>query len=170
MKLIEAFVERESLVAEFTTFLLRAGMAPSLTLAPDPSFPSSHPSATSIPVIIAPPSTTTTKKRLILLEDLPNTSHYPTKLALRSALAQYLASPRVTCPLVVIISEALARPGNGIEAESTGNDGGRDESVDARNVCGMEILGAPGCREISCVSFILSFSDALLRRADRNER
>lgn len=88
---------------------------------------------------------------MILLEDLPNTSHYPTKLALRSALLQYLASPRVNCPLVLIVSEALARPGAGAEADSLSRESSfrRDESVDARSVCGIEVLHSPGCREIS---------------------
>ncbi|KAI5475119.1 cell cycle checkpoint protein rad17 [Pseudohyphozyma bogoriensis] len=128
--------DRESMVQQFTNFLSRAGMAPALDFGPSPS-------SLNSPTTLSTPSTT--RKRLILLEDLPNTSHYPTKLAFRSALAQYLASPRVTCPLVVIISEALARPG--VEAESTGAEG-RGESVDARSVCGVEVLDAPGCRHI----------------------
>ncbi|ORY88337.1 Rad17 cell cycle checkpoint protein-domain-containing protein [Leucosporidium creatinivorum] len=138
---------RDSMVEQFTSFLARAGMAPALELGPDPSLPpppSSSSSSSSAPL---PPSTRS--KRLILLEDLPNTSHYPTKLALRSALQQYLASPRVTCPLVVIVSEALARPGVGLDAESTSGEGRRGESVDARSVCGIDVLQAPGCREIS---------------------
>lgn len=139
--------DRESLVQEFTQFLLRAGMSPALTLMPDPSFrPNSLPS-TSIPIINTPSGSTT--KRLILVEDLPNISHYPTKLALRSALSQYLASPRVTCPLVLIVSEALGRPGMGEESEG----GSRGESVDARNVLGIEILQAPGCQQILFVLF-----------------
>lgn len=136
------------MVEQFTSFLARAGMAPALELGPDPSLlppPSSSSSSSSSAPL--PPSESS--KRLILLEDLPNTSHYPTKLALRSALQQYLASPRVTCPLVVIISEALARPGVGLEAESTSGENRRGESVDARSVCGIEVLQAPGCREIS---------------------
>lgn len=137
-------------MAQFTSFLSRAGMAPALDLGPDPDSLSPALSSTST----SQPSSSQTlisssRKRLILLEDLPNVSHFPTKLALRSALMQYLKSPRVTCPLVLIVSEALARPGVGPEAESVGGDGaGRGESVDARAVCGMEVLGAVGCRQI----------------------
>lgn len=140
----------ESTVAQFTSFLSRAGMAPALDFGPDSistSLPESSTSTSQSSSSQAP--STTTRKRLILLEDLPNVSHYPTKLALRSALMQFLKSPRVTCPLVLIISEALARPGVGPEAESVGGDGAiRGESVDARSVCGMEVLGAVGCRQI----------------------
>jgi cell cycle checkpoint protein len=151
---------RESLVQEFTQFLLRAGMSPALTLTPDPSFRPLSTTSASIPTIISPSTTTT--KRLILLEDLPNTSHYPTKLALRSALLQYLASPRVTCPLVLIVSEALSRPGMGEEAESTAFDGGRGDSVDARNVCGIDVLQSPGCHQILLVLFLHLQSPARL--------
>ena len=125
-------------------------MAPALDLGPDPD--NISPTLSSAPNY--QPSTSQTlasssRKRLILLEDLPNVSHYPTKLALRSALMQFIRSPRVTCPLVLIVSEALARPGVGPEAESVGGDGAvRGESVDARTVCGMEVLGAVGCRQI----------------------
>lgn len=117
-------------------------MTPALDLGQTPS------SSTHVP-------SDASAKRLILFEDLPNISHYPTKLALRSALAQYLASPRITCPLVVIVSEAFARPGAGHESESLGGDGlGRGESVDSRSVCGVEVLQSPGCREISSVQLL----------------
>lgn len=134
------------MVQQFTSFLHRAGMAAALDLGPDPTLASTSTSS-STPTILDPK-----RKRLILLEDLPNTSHYPTKLALRSALLQFLASPRATCPLVVIVSEAFARPGVGTESESTGGDGvGLGENVDARNVCGVEVLQNHACREISSV-------------------
>lgn len=139
------------MVQQFTSFLARAGMAPALDLGPDPTLPPPASSSNSSSTTAATLPTSARSKRLILLEDLPNTSHYPTKLALRSALQQYLASPRVTCPLVVIVSEALGRPGVGMEAESTTGENRRGESVDARSVCGVEVLQAPGCREISCV-------------------
>lgn len=141
---------RESLVSQFTNFLVRAGMAPALDLGPDPSITDASPSSSSTSTSQPNPSQLDpSQKRLILLEDLPNTSHYPTKLALRSAIMQYLSSPRVTCPLVIIISEALARPGGGFESESMSYEGGRGESVDSRSVCGIEVLLSPGCREIS---------------------
>ncbi|GAA5842781.1 hypothetical protein JCM9279_003984 [Rhodotorula babjevae] len=144
---------RESLMHRFASFLSRAGMAPALDFGPDPSDPlaSSSASPSSSSSSNAPPSTSS--RRLLLIEDLPNVSHYPTKLALRSALAQYLSSPRVTAPLVLIVSEALARPG---DDEAGGGGGGwlagngrRGESVDARGVCGVEVLEHPACREIA---------------------
>ena len=137
------------MVNQLSNFLSRAGMAPALELCADPDAPLSFSSTASTSSQL--PTTSTTKfggKRLILIEDLPNTSHYQTKLAFRSALQQYLASPRVTCPLVVIVSEALSRPGVGEGAESTNSDGRMDESVDARSVCGIDVLQAAGCREI----------------------
>lgn len=145
------------MVNQLSSFLATAGMAPSLEF--ESSIPTSSLSQISLSSSISKPSSSKPKpkskpnsKRLILLEDLPNTSHYPTKLALRSALNQYLTSPRVTCPLVVIVSEALGRPGVGHEAENTGGEGNsRGESVDSRSVCGIEILQSPGCREISYV-------------------
>ncbi|GAA5870623.1 hypothetical protein JCM1840_004819 [Sporobolomyces johnsonii] len=142
---------RESVVHRFTSFLARAGMAPALDFgdSDDPI-----PSTSSCPAPTPSPSAsshTWSARRLILLEDLPNVSHYPTKLALRSALQQYLSSPRVTCPLVLIVSEALARPG--ADADNGGAagwaTGGRGDSVDARAVCGVEVLQHPACREIA---------------------
>lgn len=142
----------------FASFLTRAGMAPALDFGPDPadaSAPpassSSHSSSSASP---NPASTTSTARRLLLIEDLPNVSHYPTKLALRSALSQYLSSPRVTAPLVLVVSEALARPGDLDEGGAAGwlsGNGRRGDSVDARGVCGVEVLEHPACREIACV-------------------
>ncbi|GAA5838526.1 hypothetical protein JCM11251_003416 [Rhodosporidiobolus azoricus] len=147
---------RESLVDRFSSFLAQAGMAPALDFGDsDDSFDGPIPStSTTSAKPLSPssifPSLAARNRRLILLEDLPNVSHYPTKLALRSAIAQYLASPRVTCPLVVIISEALARPGTddggGV---ALGGGGGRGDSLDARSVLGVEILQHPACREIA---------------------
>ncbi|KAL8292578.1 hypothetical protein RQP46_001190 [Phenoliferia psychrophenolica] len=160
---------RESMVNQFHNFLSRAGMAPALELCGDPDVPLSIPSTSSSASQL--PTTPTTKpggKRLILIEDLPNTSHYQTKLAFRSALQQYLASPRVTCPMVVIVSEALSRPGVGEGAESTNGDGRMDESVDARSVCGIDVLQAPGCREIKFNSVAVTImKKALIKILDR---
>ncbi|KPV73164.1 uncharacterized protein RHOBADRAFT_55377 [Rhodotorula graminis WP1] len=145
---------RESLMHRFASFLSRAGMAPALDFGPDPSDPSTSSSASSSSApTTSSARTSTSSRRLLLIEDLPNVSHYPTKLALRSALAQYLSSPRVTAPLVLIVSEALARPG---DDEAGGGGGGwlsgngrRGDSVDARGVCGVEVLEHPACREIA---------------------
>ncbi|GAA5987128.1 hypothetical protein JCM11641_006435 [Rhodosporidiobolus odoratus] len=149
---------RESLIHRFSSFLAVAGMAPALDFgsfeesAAQPSSSSSPPVASSsCASASAPHSALPAGKRLILLEDLPNVSHYPTKLALRSAVSQYLSSPRVTCPLVIVISEALARPGTdaggGIALGSMGLN--RGDSLDARSVLGVEILQHPACREIA---------------------
>ncbi|GAA5870913.1 hypothetical protein JCM8547_000031 [Rhodosporidiobolus lusitaniae] len=147
---------RESLVYRFSSFLARAGMSPALEFgdfedSPDaPSTSSSRPSSSRAKPSSSSPPLNPNKRRLILLEDLPNVSHYPTKLALRSAIAQYLASPRVTCPLVVIISEALARPGTDDGVGVTlGGSGSRGDSYDARNVLGIEVLQHAACREIA---------------------
>ncbi|GAA5905927.1 hypothetical protein JCM6882_009072 [Rhodosporidiobolus microsporus] len=145
---------RESLIHRFSSFLAQAGMAPALDFGDFEDSSSSSSSSTSTPRNASSSSSSThppppNTRRLILLEDLPNVSHYPTKLALRSAIAQYLASSRVTCPLVIVISEALARPGTddggGV---ALGGNGGRGDSVDARSVLGVEILQHPACREI----------------------
>ncbi|BGO95909.1 hypothetical protein NBRC10512_005496 [Rhodotorula toruloides] len=140
---------RESLVHRFSSFLARAGMASALDFGPDPSDPSSSTSSATPSAKVEDGSSPS--RRLILLEDLPNVSHYPTKLALRSAINQYLTSPRVTSPLVVIISEAMARPGDddGGGAGWLNGNGRRRESLDARSVLGIEILNHPACREIS---------------------
>ncbi|GJN94063.1 hypothetical protein Rhopal_007127-T1 [Rhodotorula paludigena] len=125
-------------------------MAPALDFGPDPLDLStaSSSSAPSSSRSAQPLSAHT--RRLILLEDLPNISHWPTRLALRSALQQYLTSPRVSCPLILVVSEALARPGSdeGGAAGWIGGSGRRGESVDARSVCGVEVLQHPACREI----------------------
>jgi cell cycle checkpoint protein len=135
--------DRESMVHRFTSFLARAGMAPSLEFTDAPTDTSSNPVASTS----GPSPSNPNARRLILLEDLPNISHFPTKLALRSALQQFLTSPRVTCPLVLIVSEALARPG----ADSLENGGGwvrNEDSLDSRSVCGLQVLQHPACREI----------------------
>lgn len=130
-------------------------MAPALDFGPDPTQPTASTSSSSqSQKSFFPPPPRPVKqnsRRLILLEDLPNVSHYPTKLALRSAVQQYLASPRVTAPLVIIISEALARPGDetGGGAGWLSGNGRRGESIDARSVLGVEILNSPACREIA---------------------
>ncbi|GAA5883191.1 hypothetical protein JCM3774_002414 [Rhodotorula dairenensis] len=156
-KLVDGDSDRESLVHRFTSFLARAGMAPALDFGPEPEPVPSTSSSNSplrgsfFPAPPPPPPSTLTRKRLVLLEDLPNVSHWPTKLALRSAVQQYLSSPRVTAPLVIIISEALARPGDesGGGAGWLSGNGRRGESIDARGVLGVEILNHPACREIS---------------------
>ncbi|GAA5908580.1 Rad24p [Sporobolomyces salmoneus] len=137
---------QESMVHRFTSFLTRAGMVPSLEFVDSPSSPSSSSSSPPHPSAPFAPD----RPRLILLEDLPNVSHYPTKLALRSALAQYLSSPRVNCPLVLIVSETLTRPGKD-DFEQTGGGGSfrGDENLDSRSVCGLQVLQHPACREIS---------------------
>ncbi|BGP58407.1 RFC checkpoint protein Rad17 [Rhodotorula sphaerocarpa] len=150
----DADPDRESLVHRFTSFLARAGMAPALDFGPDPSASTSASSSSPRKSFFPPPPPASTKsqaRRLILLEDLPNVSHWPTKQALRSAVQQYLASPRVTAPLVIVISEALARPGDeeGGGAGWLSGNGKRGESIDARSVLGVEILNHPACREIA---------------------
>ncbi|KAK4052775.1 RFC checkpoint protein Rad17 [Microbotryomycetes sp. JL201] len=134
---------RESLVNHFTSFLARAGMAPALELTTEDKMYAA--ASTSTKSSFASP----TSRRLILLEDLPNIAHKDTKDALQSALLQYLKSPRVTCPLVLIISEALARPGIGPDADSATVGFPKNDSVDARSVCGIDILESPGCRTIT---------------------
>lgn len=145
--------DRESLVHRFTSFLARAGMAPALDFGPEPvpSTSKAQPPARKSFFPPPPPPPAARGRRLVLLEDLPNVSHWPTKLALRSAVQQYLSSPRVTAPLVIVISEALARPGDesGGGAGWLSGNGRRGESIDARGVLGVEILTHPACREIS---------------------
>ena len=147
--------DRESLVHRFTSFLARAGMAPALDFGPEEPVPSTSTSKSAPRKSFFPPpppsSSTRHRRRLILLEDLPNVSHWPTKQALRSAVQQYLSSPRVTAPLVIIVSEALARPGDetGGGAGWLSGNGRRGESIDARGVLGVEILESPACRNIA---------------------
>ncbi|GAA5938024.1 Rad24p [Sporobolomyces koalae] len=143
---------RDSMMNRFTSFLARAGMAPSLDFVDSSSELDSAPIAStskSGPHLASISNVST--RRLILLEDLPNISHYPTKLALRSALQQFLTSPRVTCPLVLIVSEAFARPG--VDSNEISASGGgwlkTEDSIDSRAVCGVQVLQHPACREIS---------------------
>ncbi|GAA5979469.1 hypothetical protein JCM5350_003916 [Sporobolomyces pararoseus] len=147
----------ESMIQKFNSFLTRAGMVPSLEFTnPDSS---DEEGAQQSPVAstssnLKAEDTPTRRRRLILLEDLPNISHFQTKQAFRSSLLQYLTSPRVNCPLVLIVSEALTRPGiDSLENSGGGGGGGfinrGDENVDSRSVCGLQILQHPACREIS---------------------
>lgn len=146
------------MVQKFNSFLTRAGMVPSLEFTnPDSSdeeeaqhSPKASTSSNSNSKV---EDTATRRRRLILLEDLPNISHFQTKQAFRSSLSQYLTSPRVNCPLVLIVSEALTRPGTDSLENSGGGGGGGflnrgDENVDSRSVCGLQILQHPACREI----------------------
>ena len=161
-RVLGLLTDRESLVHRFTSFLARAGMAPALDFGPEeepiPSTSTSAPRRSFFPPPPPSKSTTSARRRLILLEDLPNVSHWPTKQALRSAVQQYLSSPRVTAPLVIIVSEALARPGDetGGGAGWLSGNGRRGESIDARGVLGVEILDSPACRHIACVLFCCS--------------
>ncbi|GAA5962263.1 hypothetical protein JCM3765_004725 [Sporobolomyces pararoseus] len=149
----------ESMVSKFQSFLTRAGMVPSLEFSnPDSEDDEEEDQVTPPTTPLASTSTSTSssnqKKRLILLEDLPNVSHYETKQIFRSSLLQYLTSPRVNCPLVLIVSEALSRPGiDSLETITAGTGGGSgigrgDENVDSRSVCGLQVLQHPACREI----------------------
>ncbi|SGY73232.1 BQ5605_C005g03277 [Microbotryum silenes-dioicae] len=173
---------RESIVHRFTSFLAQAGMAPALQLGPDPSLPSIQPKPSTSSHESGELSSRSKAARLILLEDLPNTSHYLTKLAFRSSIQQYLASPRVTCPIVIIISEALSRPGaDSIENNAGGGlmfDSRSSDSYDARSVLGNEVLLQPGVREIKFNAIaptvmkkpLLHILDQVYEKPDRGAR
>ncbi|KAN0063243.1 RFC checkpoint protein Rad17 [Thecaphora frezii] len=111
-----------SLAERFSDFLARSGRYPSLSMSlagPSSSRASSgapgearHAASLSKRSIDA---RRPTRRRVILIEDLPNIHHLPTKAAFNAALEQYLARPLPVspyglaevenCPIVLIISE-----------------------------------------------------------------
>lgn len=125
----------------FTSFVSRAAVAPTLTLAPEGS--TSKISASSKSQSFDDDGDS--RRKLLVVEDLPNVSHWPTRQRFQASLRQFLNSPRARCPLVVVVSDALVRPGG--SADEGGFSSG-DSSLDARSTCGVEVLGSPACRAI----------------------
>jgi cell cycle checkpoint protein len=89
------------------------------------------------------PSQASSRHRIILLEDLPNILHGPTKTSFHSALQSLIEA---TVPVVVIVSDAGLR-GEDIEG-STGWRG--KEAIDVRTVLGP-LVGSPYVTQIAFV-------------------
>ncbi|KAG8989069.1 Cell cycle checkpoint protein rad17, partial [Tulasnella sp. 427] len=139
----------ESLSLKFQTFLERASTYHTLSFSPtqlSSSFSlSQHPSA--MPPPIQPPQTPTNQKQLILIEDLPNITHLPTRESFHAALIAFANAPDPpACPIVFVISNAGSRG----EAKDERGWGKREveDGVDVRSVVPRELLGGPYFIEI----------------------
>jgi len=140
----------QGVVEKFKSFLSRAGMVPSLEFVNSPNHDEDNAhspriASTSSVTKSSSSGSSGSNRRLILVEDLPNVSHYSTKMKFRSILTEYLMSPRVDCPIVLIVSEALSRPG---DDDNQRERGGGQDNLDSRSLCGLKILQHPACREI----------------------
>lgn len=92
------------------------------------------------------------RRKLILVEDLPNIfTSQGTRTSFRNALIAFAASKRFTSvaananvPLVVIVSEALTRPGQN-EGENAANryQGSGEQSVSVRSVVPPDVMRVP---------------------------
>lgn len=106
-------------------------------------------------------STPPKRRKLILVEDLPNIfTSQGTRTAFRNALTSLANSKRFTSvapnanvPLVIIVSEALTRPGQN-EGENAANryQGTGEQSVSVRSVVPPDVLRASVAAEFKYVS------------------
>ncbi|KAG8998506.1 Cell cycle checkpoint protein rad17 [Tulasnella sp. 427] len=139
----------ESLSLKFQTFLERASTYHTLSFTPThlSSFSlSQHPSA--MPPPVQPPQPPTNQKQLILIEDLPNITHLPTRESFHAALIAFANAPDPpACPIVFVISNAGSR---GEAKDERGGWGKREveDGVDVRSVVPRELLGGPYVIEI----------------------
>ena len=102
-------------------------------------------------------STRPATRRMLLVEDLPNIFTSPgTRASFRSALMAYSSTkrlnaslePNANVPLVIIVSEALTRPGqNEGENAVLRYQGSGEQSVSVRTVVPVEVLQAPSTAE-----------------------
>ena len=96
-------------------------------------------------------------RRMLLVEDLPNIfTSTATRSSFRSALMAYSSTkrlnaslePNANVPLVVIVSEALTRPGqNEGELAASRYQGSGEQSVSVRTVVPVEVIHAPSTAE-----------------------
>lgn len=172
----ESNASTDSLTNQFSAFLSKASHASSLkfgTLTADDKIAIS-PTAKALETQAQAPSksditsfastsnhasgsTTPARRKLILVEDLPNIFTAPsTKTAFRNALIALATSKRITSPapnanipVVIIISEALLKPGAN-EGENAANryQGSGQENISVRNIVPTDVLRSPVCAEI----------------------
>lgn len=96
-------------------------------------------------------------RRMLLIEDLPNIFTSPaTRTSFRSALTAFSSTKRhsasleanANVPLVIIVSEALTRPGqNEGELAASRYQGSGEQSVSVRTVVPPDVLHAPSSAE-----------------------
>lgn len=126
---IHILTDSESLTNRFTSFLARHAY-PSLSFASAPS--SSRP------------------KKLLLLDDLPNLSHSPTRAAFQQALLEFVGGWTGTgAPLVVVLSET----GDSGRAGESWKERRGEGDWDLRGLLGREVLDGPSTRVIEFVPF-----------------
>lgn len=145
------------LTADNKIAIPRAGPSKNAEDLPGQKKPSSTLNGFAAPKTIASASTVPPKRRkLILVEDLPNIFTSPgTRTSFRNSLTALASSKRFTSiapnanvPLVIIVSEALTRPGQN-EGENAANryQGSGEQSVNVRSVVPPEVLHAPVAAE-----------------------
>ncbi|KDQ11559.1 hypothetical protein BOTBODRAFT_189751 [Botryobasidium botryosum FD-172 SS1] len=143
--------DRESFSSKFQAFLSRATTYSTLTFdSPTTS------TAPPTPSLLQPLS----NNHIILIEDFPNVAHAGTRDAFHTALRSFLAS-ELSCPLVLVISDAGLR---GEVADEAGTAQGRrlrDEVLSIRNVVPPELVQVGLVTEIEFNPVAIT----LLRRA-----
>ncbi|CED83791.1 Checkpoint RAD17-RFC complex, RAD17/RAD24 component [Phaffia rhodozyma] len=133
---IGGITDRESLTERFRAFLARYAY-PSLSFDSDLS---ASPSTSSS-------SNCTSNKKILLLDDLPNLSHAPTRESFQQALRDFAVNwVPSAAPLVVIVSEAgdSGRAGESWMDRKKGENG-----WDVRSLLGKDVLDGPATKTIS---------------------
>lgn len=127
----------EGIMDRFREFISKSAKFPTLALATQDGRRASSPTSSA-----GSSSTSRTRRQIILLEDLPTLSHYPTLQAFHDIIATFLAqSPRSdggNVPLVIILSDTASSTSG-----SDGNDGGslEDRSSDDAWMRTRKLLG-----------------------------
>ncbi|KDN41249.1 hypothetical protein K437DRAFT_258362 [Tilletiaria anomala UBC 951] len=173
MQASRAMGERGStgLTEKFAEFVLYAAGPRRLKLGDDDEPSKQHSSSTETGVVrksfrfdTAPetlPSSSSNANKVIIIDDLPNLSHLPTKETFQSSLEMLLRKPLtqfdeygklLNIPVVVILSESLPRASEESWASGGGDGGGWKERMtstwDVRTVFGDVIRNHPGFAEI----------------------
>ncbi|EPQ28938.1 uncharacterized protein PFL1_03738 [Pseudozyma flocculosa PF-1] len=157
----EPFASAPNSAERFSDFLARAGRYSSLSLSA--AGPSASQSSSQGRLSSTPQSSQTSTRRIILVEDLPNVHHQPTKAAFNAALELFLAkalpvaspaqgsSEVVNCPIVLIISESTPREDDERWAGESSGGGWRDRLgaiMDARTALDESVRRSPAVSEI----------------------
>ncbi len=157
-----AFVPGSSFVDRFTDFLSKAAKFPSLQLQSsshaDTHEASADAFASSSLDTLDSSAAAAKRNRLILLQDLPNLHHAPTRTLFQAALDQHLAQSTLltsrgvpNVPIVIIVTESAPREDEDGWVAGASSSTWRDRIasiVDTRTVLGERIRRNPAYAEV----------------------
>lgn len=140
------FTPGSSFIERFTDFLQKAAKFPTLDLQ------SSSSSDLTLDSPLVKPN------RLILIEDLPNLQHLPTKQLFQAALEQYIQQSSQLCsrgwanvPIVLVVTESTPREDEDRWVGDSGGNGWRERiasTMDTRSALGEGVRKNPSYAEI----------------------